>query len=529
MESYRICIYLYTNSVLMKTLFNLSCILLLNFLLFNTLRTSAQNFKAVKTDASYYYYDSVSKEIISARIDSTAISGSENQYFGMRQIRQTDYGCYIPNGASWLGDLVTENPNGVFKFIVYPFSPSDSADIFTINSQALIGNYWHFYNYHSINEYVEAKVTQIIPATFIGISDTVKTISLQRKSASGQNINDPINSQKILLSKNYGLIRLPKFDEYRTTLKFFDLCGKTNPTMGRTNLTFNEIFDFQVGDELHIKQHYSNYNYPTSITDDAIIHTIIEKIPSNSLDTLKYKVAECRYHSYSYGNEHYIYSYFNDTIVENYTKNNYISLGFEPSEPYISNSISPEFLTSNGMGTASVDSMLFNGVPWKTTNQFGLLWHEGNPNCWQQATIDVCVPQLYYYSGLGGPYYYCWDFFSWYLDYSQLVYYKKGSQTWGTPLNCETLLHTSLQDNPSKQSLNIFPNPTSGKITITVPQSFQMPCKLEIFDLTDRVIKEIQLTELSQSFDLYNYPSGLYTYKIIAANREVFRGKIIKQ
>jgi len=100
MESYRICIYLYTNSVLMKTLFNLSCILLLNFLLINTLRTSAQNFKAVKTDASYYYYDSVSKEIISARIDSTAISGSENQYFGMRQIRQTDYDCFIPNGAS---------------------------------------------------------------------------------------------------------------------------------------------------------------------------------------------------------------------------------------------------------------------------------------------------------------------------------------------------------------------------------------------------------------------------------------------
>jgi len=236
----------------MKTIFNFSFILFLNFLLINTLTISAQNFKAVKTDASYYYYDSVSKEIIAARIDSTAIAGSENQYFGMHQIRQTDYGCYIPNGASWLGDLVTESPNGVFKFILYPFSPSDSADIFTINSQALAGNYWHFYNYHSINEYVEAKVIQISLVTFIGISDTVKVISLQRKSVSGQNINDPINSQKILLSKNYGLIRLPKFDEFNTNLRFLDLCGKTNPITGRTNLAFEEIFDFQPGDEFHI-------------------------------------------------------------------------------------------------------------------------------------------------------------------------------------------------------------------------------------------------------------------------------------
>lgn len=510
----------------MKSIFNLSCILLLNFLLINTLRTSAQNFKAVKTGASYYYYDSVSKEIIAARIDSTSVAGSENQYFGMRQIRQTDYGCYIPNGASWLGDLVTENPNGVFKFIVYPFSPSDSADIFTINSQALVGNYWHFYNYHSINDYVEAKVTQIISATFIGISDTVKTISLQRKSASGQNISDPINSQKILLSKNYGLIRLPKFDEFRTILKFFDLCGKTNPTTGQTNLTFNEIFDFQVGDEFHIA--YNDEPYATFFphTFGFVVQRVLERINGSNSDTVSYKIAECKTTTIIPAMYEQTISNVADTVVVKYVNSNYPKIVYDPKEPQISPYGFLE-LTENQMGLSSTSILDQTGKLWKHTNATWPLWSNGQ-QCWNYATIDDYDIDAYYYKGLGGPYHY-WMAAGLNTNFRKLVYYKKGTQTWGTPLNCDTLLHTSLQDDPLKQRLSIFPNPTSGIINIAVPQSFQLPCNLAVFDLAGRVAKEFQITELMLSFDLSNFPSGLYTYKVIAANREVFRGKVIKQ
>ena len=279
----------------MNSVFRYSVYIFLFLFSYNTGKVSSQNYSCIKTDASYYFYDSTSQAILAGRIDSVAVAGNGTQYFGMRQIRPTDYGCFIPDGASWMGEYVSESPNGIFKFVVYPFSPGDSADVFTINSKGLPGETWHFYNYHTINHYVEAKVTQISLATFFGISDSVKTISLQRKNASGQNVSDPINGQKILLSKNYGLIRLPKFDDFNYNLAFYDLCGKTNPVAGITNVTFDRVFDFQPGDEIHIKFRYASYNYSSYVYEGAIIQRFIEKIPHAGIDTLGYKVIECSY------------------------------------------------------------------------------------------------------------------------------------------------------------------------------------------------------------------------------------------
>lgn len=513
----------------MYSLLKTSVKVLLVFLSLTSEIISAQNYKAIKTDASYYFYDSTSMEIIAERIDSIALVGNETHYYAMRQIRYTDYSCFIPNGASWMGDVAIEKPGRIFQFVLYPFSPSDSADVFTIKCNALVGESWHFYNYHNTNHYVEATVNQAVPSNFIGISDSVKTITLQRKDASAQNVNDPINGQKILLSKNYGLIRLPKFDEFNTNQKFIDLCGKTNPETGITNLTFKETFDFQPGDEFHIVYDDNPYAYFYPKENGSIIQHIIERIALSNEDTLCYKIAECKTKTLSMGINQTTTTNTYDTIIVKYINTYFIDLGYEPREPFF-NLYWLGGMSDAEMGLSATNIMSFSGIPWKFTFAHGYLVQGLNPDwqCWQPAIVDDYLPQYFYYKGLGGPYYSRMAIGTT-ISYRKLVYYKKGSETWGTPLNCETLLHVGLAENLKNQETSIYPNPTLGIITVSCPANWEFPCRLEIFDLSGRTAVEYTVNYQKQTFDLSAFPTGLYSFKLTSADSDVFHGKFIRQ
>jgi len=151
---------------------------------------------------------------------------------------------------------------------------------------------WRFYNYLTVNDYIEATVSQISIMTFIGISDSVKTISLQRKNSAGQVVSDPINDKSILLSKNYGLICLPKFDEFSSFQRFFYISGKTNPDAGTALPTFQDIYNFPVGDEFH-----TIYCQLTSLyqrTTISKIRVVTGKETYASPDSIKYTYYECK-------------------------------------------------------------------------------------------------------------------------------------------------------------------------------------------------------------------------------------------
>jgi hypothetical protein len=510
----------------MKSIIRLSAIFIIVLLNSGVKITQAQNYEAVKTDASYYFIDSASLEIIVARIDSVASSGSETNYWAMRQIRETDYSCFIPSGASWLGDIVTEKPNGVFQFTLYPFSPPDSSDIFTIQSQKPIGGSWHFYNYHTINHFIEASVTQINETYFLGITDSVKTISLQRKDSSGQNIEDPINTQHILLSKNYGLIRLPKFDEFNTNLKFLDLCGKTNPVTGTANLTFEEIFDFQPGDEFHLVYDDTPYAFWYPKETGFVIQHILERTNSSNSDTISYKVSECKTASFTEGMGQYTITNSLDTVIVHYIKSDYPAFVFDPKEPQMSTGMELE-LTESHSGLSSTNVLEQSGVLWKLTNATWPLWSDESQQCWHYAIIDNFENSAYFYKGLGGPYHYHMGIIT--TNYNKLVFYKKGSETWGTALNCDSLLHVRLGEYPQNKTITIYPNPTNSRITVSVPAGVHFPCKFELFNPAGWKSAEFTLNQQTESFNLSALIPGLYFSRLTTATGELIMSKIIRQ
>lgn len=465
-------------------------------------------------------------QIISARIDSVAISGTETSYFAMRQIRTDDNGCYTPQGASWLGDVVKQDAEGNFHFIFHPLSPSDSAYKYLIKSGAALGIPWRFYNLHTIDHYIEAEVTQISLLTFIGISDSVKIITLQRKNAAGQNVSDPINGQKILLSKNYGLIRVPKFDEFNETLVFYGLCGKTNPVTGRTLLTFEEIFDFQPGDEFHIQYKNSNYAlfYPTE--SGSIIRQVLDRITSSNSDTITYKIAECKSSCFFPEMNQFTILNTQDTFNVTYIKSNFPALAYEPYEPQITNYGMQE-LNANHMGLSATGSLEKAGIPWTQAEASWPLWTDGSGVCWYNAIIDDFVNSYYYYKGLGGPYHNTMGIIN--SDYYNLTYYKKGTETWGSPFNCDVLMHTGIDESVKSSLFRLFPNPATGLITVTSQLQNQLPAVFQLYDNTGRMILERRLLNQTEEVTLEKCAPGCYFYRWIPQSGDVITGKLIRQ
>jgi hypothetical protein len=106
-------------------------------------------------------------------------------------------------------------------------------------------------------------------------------------------------------------------------------------------------------------------------------------------------------------------------------------------------------------------------------------------SCWSMVMVDgACDP--YYIKGLGGPYYDCPANIFWYSLIEEVIYYKKGTEIWGTPLDCDSLLQVGTEEYDIKEVVKFYPNPTTGKVTITLPAATKFPCELRLTDIAGR-------------------------------------------
>lgn len=486
-----------------------------------------QDYKALKTNAEYFFVDSSSRDIIAMRIDSIRIFGNDTYYYNFKQVRPVDNGCYTIGGSSWLGDQVVEKSNGVFVFTVNPASPPDSVHIYYIHTRSEINQPWLFYHFHIDNEYIEARLSEIKLMSFLELTDSVRVISLTRKDAAGQIIEDQVNTQKILLSKNYGLIRLVKFDEipYYDLYKFYDLVGKTNPETGITNLKTQQIYDFEPGDEFHSVYFSRSYPIPSFITQISTINRVLERINYPSADSVSYRIERCQSSSYENYLSDLSYSYNFDTIIQTYSPTHTPEFETEPLESVLFPS-NPEMATYTFMGLMVFDTRLpIYDVPYKSLQP--QLWWYNNNDCYTQVIYDGCYNSNYYFKGLGGPYYYCNDFL--WGPNNMLVYYKKGPKTWGTPLSCDSLSQVGMKENIKYSNLiRLTPNPTAGIITCTTPSNHPLG-ELEFYDLSGRLVAKLKQQQSTQSYDISWLPAGLYVYIFYSSNGAVFHGKLIRQ
>jgi len=514
----------------MKTSVNLSGYMILTLWSLSVAFASAQNYKAVKTDAAYYFMDPGLLNVISIRIDSALSTGNGTYYYNFKQIRASHDSCSIADGASWLGDEVIEKPDGTFIINKFPYSAGDSVHTYTILTQSVLNQPWHFYNFHTSTDYVEARLTEIKMMSFLNLTDSVRILTLTRKNSAGEIIESTVNTQKLLLSKNYGIIRILKFDNipYYDIYDFYDLAGKTNPETGITNLKTLQIYDFEPGDEFHTAYFCRSSIIPYPVTRISTISRVLEKITYPSGDSVSYRMERCQSDCLTQETHGSVCEYSFDTIFQTYSCLRTPEFETEPLETVPVSSLN-NWTTYTTMGLAAWNShILLYNIPLKyiPTTQY---WSK-NGDCYSPAFDGSGFRGYYleyYYKGLGGPYYY-FDEPAWGPS-KLLVYYKKGSEVWGTPLDCDSLRQVGIQEPKYNQPISIYPNPTEGKIIILSPPDISSPYRIVIYDISGRLITGFTMNSNTQAFDVSGFTAGIYICRLEAENGLVYRGKIIRQ
>jgi Secretion system C-terminal sorting domain len=84
-----------------------------------------------------------------------------------------------------------------------------------------------------------------------------------------------------------------------------------------------------------------------------------------------------------------------------------------------------------------------------------------------------------------------------------------------------------IQDLQNKRiGASISPNPTTGKITITLPPPVEQLVNIEILDCYGRSVLKFNGTKNTTEIDISALSNGLYTLKIKALN-QVFQSKLV--
>jgi Secretion system C-terminal sorting domain len=60
----------------------------------------------------------------------------------------------------------------------------------------------------------------------------------------------------------------------------------------------------------------------------------------------------------------------------------------------------------------------------------------------------------------------------------------------------------------------IYPNPATSSLYVAVPYAGQLPCKIEVLDMSGRLLKSIVTGSTEERLDIESVPKGLYMLRL---------------
>ena len=418
--------------------------------------------------------------------------------------------CLDTTFGSILGQKVLQKASGDFIFF------NKNGDSIYIRPNYPIMQSWKCVNLPD-NCYLNATIIQVSEDTVLGVPDSVKTIILQAKNAGGQNISHNFNGKEIHISKSFGFTLIYDLVRFPDDTAAYRLEGKSSPAIGYQDFSIEECYDFDVGDEFH-------YMYLEPLQLDFRIQRVLNKSVSVTGDTIIYTWERC-VHSH----EGPYWVNIHDTIEESiilHSLSFYSQFLKQPFEydPYLLGN----YFYCNRFERISTN---YNS---RSTKRIRYKKHMKG-SCWLQTDYH----KHYDYSkglGLTHNYYtFKWEQFPgywiWLEIYDRLIYYLKGTETWGTPYapDCETLVKIdTIYRNPS-HTLLIVPNPVRVRAEISV--YFLEPgekANLVLFDYLGREIFRDSFHANPYIFFSNRISPGLYIIKVISTTGKInATGKIV--
>jgi hypothetical protein len=90
-------------------------------------------------------------------------------------------------------------------------------------------------------------------------------------------------------------------------------------------------------------------------------------------------------------------------------------------------------------------------------------------------------------------------------------------------------LSTGIMNIVDRIKIDVFPNPSKGKITVRYSQIPVPGSRIEILDITGRKISSQLISETSEEFNLNQQPAGIYLVKSIIGSNEIIQKLILSK
>ncbi len=480
-------------------------------ILFTPLILPAQNWQNICSPGTTIFnrYDLQQRGI---RWDSIYSPGTEDTtYFSFPNVQEFGaIDCIDTTDSGILGDKVVKKGNGLFWLF------NRNNDTIFFSTMALVNDTWEMFHL-DYGEYIQATVLYQYNDTVLGIVDSVKLVQLQAKDSNQVNISHIFNQKIILLSQQYGFARIYDLRNFPSDTNTYLLAGKTDPALGIQQVSWTEVITFDVGDEFHFYKVGQGYGGWAS---DNIIEKVLEKIQYGS-DSVDYYIERCE-EWVSYGVGGPVFWWEHDT--------SWVRYQFWGVNPLSSFDQVPQSFYPNSPVKAHKYNWFYNHYKGRRVKEIVYDYYKyiDTLSCWViKNWYQYPIITRRFGEGLGCTYEYERGF-SFPSDYSweeSLVYYKKGSETWGTPISTDCTTLVPIEDTPTQQNeILIYPNPASTYITIEKAGEGH----LSILNLNGQILITRQITESKTQIDVSRLPSGVYILKLVGRTG-VRVSKFVKQ
>lgn len=393
-----------------------------------------------------------------------------------------------------------------------------SGDSIHIKRSAQLNDTWIMCKYAN-GDYLNATISSISLQNFLGITDSVKTISLQRTDSIYTTVFDSINYRQLLLSENYGFIRFTNFHYFPSLAEEYELVGCNNPKFGKQILRFDQIYNFNPGDVFQ----YHSMSYNLNGKSDCICqYYFLSRDTDTIQNSIEYRYSDSSLCTYTSFVSPYTSTDLSDSI---YTA----SLFLVPGSSWIYGLYAaPGPFNYDSSLTAYLDYGLYHKLNFnfassnfsgrQKTDVFG-------PN-----TFSIYSPPHLIIDSSSFSYcdYRCSSFveglgcissnaivsYGLYCQYD-LIYYKKGTEVWGTPVSLSNIL--SKAEVPKTIYLDLYPNPFSDHLNLDSHNEEIQTVRL-ISGMGKVVLEQNKIQNNSCSINTESLIEGYYILEIETKN-----------
>ncbi|NJN77327.1 MAG: T9SS type A sorting domain-containing protein [Saprospiraceae bacterium] len=469
-----------------------------------TCQISAQNYRTANTTSTTYYEDSLNwmTSNFPFKADNFSVQSNGDTLISFLEVFNNPFSqstpCIDTASTPWQGQKALLKTDGTDIYY------NENNEEITIKTQANLGETWLLFDE---NITIEATLSQIGMQNIFGVMDSVKTLTLQVFDSLNNLISHSLNGENYQLSQSFGFVSAPDFYHFPNEIKR-NLKGVQSPKLGIYNITRNDVYDFNIGDEFHIAEGnmFSKHYYKVLI--------LSKQLDANNDWTYTYDVVR-----------HVFWEYDENTSSVTATE---VTSGTVPQQLIPQNivDLSPLPITfyQDNSGVSGFGRVKNSNI-WDRNKKVldGAYWMENN-GCWTYGFLLGVSYMDTYLEGLGGPY---GGSSSGNGVIATLEYYKKGNEIYGNPINFDLIMPTETVINES-QNLKIYPNPAQEFLNIELENQPNFDYNILVINNLGQIAHQGILTQNVQQIEIQHLPKGIYTLQI--RNEEaVFVKRFVKE